>query len=171
MWSNYLSDYFPLFFFFIASPLSLLNLHHPSPYLHSPKPSYRSTHFSCPAPAHLFHHLPLFIFPQESQTLLVLSLSLSLHSLSISLWYFMPLTRGVRCGRCSGWFSDLARFRGGFRSLCFRGRDSGWVFVFVAWFCPREFGMILDGGIRLQDGFCGVDVVGLVWFCGYGFWG
>ena len=76
MWSNYLSDYFPLFFFFIASPLSLLNLHHPSPYLHSPKPSYRSTHFSCPAPAHLFYHLPLFIFPQESQTLLVLSLSL-----------------------------------------------------------------------------------------------
>ena len=48
-------------------------------------------------------------------------------------------------------------FRRGFRSLCFRGRDSGWVFVFVA-----RFGMILDGGIRLQDGFCGVDVVGLV---------
>ena len=71
---------FPPFFFFIASPLSLLNLHHPSPYLHSPKPSYRSTHFSCPAPAHLFYHLPLFIFPQESQTLLVLSLSLSLSS-------------------------------------------------------------------------------------------
>ena len=68
------------------------------------------------APAHLFHHLPLFIFPQESQTPLVLSLSL--HSLSISLWYLMPLTRGVRCGRCSWWFSDLARFRGGFRSLC-----------------------------------------------------
>ena len=39
----------------------------------------------------------------------------------------------------------------------FRGRDSGWVFVFVA-----RFGMILDGGIRSQDGFCGVDVVGLV---------
>ena len=69
----------------------------------------------------------------------------------------MPLTRGVRCGRCSWWFSDLARFRGGFWCLCFRGRDSGWVFVFVA-----RFGMILDGGIRLQDGFCGVDVVGLV---------
>ena len=42
-------------------------------------------------------------------------------------------------------------FRRGFWCLCFRGRDSGWVFVFVA-----RFGMILDGGIWLQDGFCGV---------------
>ena len=48
-------------------------------------------------------------------------------------------------------------FRRGFWCLCFSGRDSGWVFVFVA-----RFGMIIDGGIRLQDGFCGVDVVGLV---------
>ena len=70
----------------------------------------------------------------------------------------MPLTRGVRCGRRSWWFSDLARFRGGFWSLCLcfgvyvseGGGVSGWVFVFMA-----RFGMILDGGIWLQDGLCG----------------
>ena len=86
MWSNYLSDYFPLFFFFIASPLSLLNLHHPSPYLHSPKPSSGP---SLPPLA------PLYISSGVSDPSSSLSLSLSLFILCPFLYDISCLSLAV----------------------------------------------------------------------------